>query len=436
MTKAVTQWMFSYWKNGRVGNFIFYPISYCKHKSKGTRNIVYAWGNSDGGWTGHLPSEVAGKEYEDHVSGATSVYRPKIVASLQNKSIRDVACGQGFTLFVTRQGQVYSSGVGRYGQLGLGSLKEVEGITVIDSIPERVITCAAGDRHSLFVTEQGHLYTCGYGKRGELGLGTTCRRIETPQLIESLAREDERIIKVAAGHGFSVALSESGKVYSFGSANDGHLGHGEVPGGIFLWEPFHSHRHMETSPRLIRALEKEQMEYISCGSGHVFAINKEGVAFGWGCGRYHCFATREEVNWEQPQPLLHLPGPWKQIVSGGAHTLGLTRGGQVWAWGVNHFGCLGVGEQSISPGEPQMVEKLLQLAKEPIQWIAAGWFFSMAVDSEGYVYSWGRGQAGALGTGEDEDKWEPVAIQKENGEPLQVDRIYAGMNYAIAVKDE
>jgi len=28
---------------------------------KGIRSIVYAWGNSDGGWTGHLPSEVAGK---------------------------------------------------------------------------------------------------------------------------------------------------------------------------------------------------------------------------------------------------------------------------------------------------------------------------------------------------------------------------------------
>lgn len=60
--------------------------------------------------------------------------------------------------------------------------------------------------------EQGHLYTCGYGKRGELGLGITCPRMETPQLVESL--KDERIVKVAAGHGFSVAVSDSGKVYS------------------------------------------------------------------------------------------------------------------------------------------------------------------------------------------------------------------------------
>jgi alpha-tubulin suppressor-like RCC1 family protein len=129
-----------------------------------------------------------------------------------DKSIRQVACGQGFTLFVTKQGQVYSSGVGRYGQLGLGALKQAEGITLIDSIPERVVTCAAGDRHSLFVTEQGHVYSCGYGKRGELGLGTTCRRVETPQRIESLAREQVRIVQVAAGHGFSVALSDTGKV--------------------------------------------------------------------------------------------------------------------------------------------------------------------------------------------------------------------------------
>lgn len=407
---------------------------------KGIRSIVYAWGNSDGGWTGHLPSEVAGKEYEDHVSGAVSVYRPKIVASLENKSIRQVACGQGFTLFVTKQGQVYSSGVGRYGQLGLGALKQAEGITLIDSIPERVVTCAAGDRHSLFVTEQGHVYSCGYGKRGELGLGTTCRRVETPQRIESLAREQVRIVQVAAGHGFSVALSDTGKLYSFGSANEGRLGHGEVPGGgWFPWESFHSHRNKETVPRLIRSLEKEQIEYISCGSSHVFAINKDGVAFGWGCGRYHCFGMHQEVDLVQPQALEHLPGPWKQLVSGGAHTLGLTRGGQVWTWGVNHFGCLGVGEQNqqVFPGEPRMVEKLLKIAKEPIQWIAAGWFFSMAVDSEGHVYSWGRGHAGALGTGEEEDKWEPVAIvSNERGEPLVVDRIYAGFNYAIAVRDE
>eukprot|EP00871_Galdieria_phlegrea_P003019 jgi/Galph1/3718/GphlegSOOS_G2406.1 len=396
------------------------------------RSIVYAWGSADGSWTGHLASELVEKRYEDHMSGAISIYRPKIVSSLVGTDIVDVACGQGCSFFVTKQGEVYATGVGKYGQLGLGPLKEVDAVTPITTIQEPVVACASGDRHTLFVTENGHVYTCGYGKRGELGLGTTEHRVDRPTLIESLANM-EKIKKVTAGHGFSVALSESGKVYTFGSANDGRLGHGEMPGGIFAINTYKSSRTMEKIPRLVKALEKERVVSISCGSGHVFAIDEQGVVYGWGNGNNYCFGISDELNVAVPMKLDHLSTSWQQVVSGGAHTLGLDCMGRVWSWGVDHFGCLGVDSSQKSLGEPILVEKLGEIAQGPIHWIAAGWLFSMAVDSKGYVYSWGRGHAGALGVGNGDDQWLPMRVVNEEEQPLRASRIYCGYNYAIAV---
>lgn len=78
---------------------------------------------------------------------------------------------------------------------------------------------AAGQLHSLFLSDEGKVYSTGWGQSGQLGHGvsTAC---PFPTLIEGL----DDIIDIKAGSRHSLALSSNGSVYSFGFNLFGQLG--------------------------------------------------------------------------------------------------------------------------------------------------------------------------------------------------------------------
>jgi alpha-tubulin suppressor-like RCC1 family protein len=87
-----------------------------------------------------------------------------------------VACAEHHSLFLTRNNEVYSVGRGEDGRLGHGDNKNYETPTRIEyfnRLPngDKVVDISVGECHSLIVTEQGHLYTFGYGDLLQLGQG-------------------------------------------------------------------------------------------------------------------------------------------------------------------------------------------------------------------------------------------------------------------------
>ena len=84
----------------------------------------------------------------------------------------------------------------------------------------RVYSVAAAYRHSLALTEAGRVYTWGYGAAGRLGHGGFQERY-TPALVESL--RDIRVVAVAAGDFHSMALTGGGRVYTWGEGEYGQL---------------------------------------------------------------------------------------------------------------------------------------------------------------------------------------------------------------------
>ncbi len=74
--------------------------------------------------------------------------------------------------------QIYASGYGAYGRLGIGGTDNVAMPTVISSLATRgfavkKVAVNSGGKHSLAVTVQGELYAWGEGDDGKLGLGVT-----------------------------------------------------------------------------------------------------------------------------------------------------------------------------------------------------------------------------------------------------------------------
>ena len=84
---------------------------------------------------------------------------------------------------------------------------------------------ACGDRHSLVRSEAGSVWSFGNGEYGRLGHGSESNEL-VPRLIAPL--EKVQVVAVAAGKGYSMALSSDGEVYVWGAmGQSGAIGLGE-----------------------------------------------------------------------------------------------------------------------------------------------------------------------------------------------------------------
>jgi alpha-tubulin suppressor-like RCC1 family protein len=86
----------------------------------------------------------------------------------------------------------------------------------------RVKAIAAGEGYSLALTESGEVYTWGWNEHGRLGLGDTDDRL-LPTMVPGL-----RNVKAIAGWAHSLALTEAGEIYAWGSNEWGQLGLGDT----------------------------------------------------------------------------------------------------------------------------------------------------------------------------------------------------------------
>jgi hypothetical protein len=105
----------------------------------------------------------------------------------------------------------------------------------------------------------------------------------------------------------------------------------------------------------------------------------------------------------------------KSAAAGRQHTLVLDDGGRVWAFGDNARGQLGLGPARREPAAtPAHVDAL-----PPVASVHAGGDGSAAVGVDGELRVWGRGEGGALGTGDEEDRWEPGRVPGLEGCTVQ-----------------
>ncbi|ACZ20597.1 RCC1 domain-containing protein, alpha-tubulin suppressor [Sanguibacter keddieii DSM 10542] len=114
------------------------------------------------------------------------------------------------------------------------------------------------------------------------------------------------------------------------------------------------------------------------------------------------------------------------IAAGHSHGLYLDSKGQIWAWGLNSSGQLGNGTRASST-TPVPVDMTGVMANSEMVAVAAGARHSLALDSEGNVFAWGRNGFGELGDGTRVDRSTPVRVGGLLAEQ-PVERISGGGN--------
>ncbi len=115
-----------------------------------------------------------------------------------------------------------------------------------------------------------------------------------------------------------------------------------------------------------------------------------------------------------------------QISGGGYHSLALKSDGTVWSWGRNNFGQLGIGKRS-KRNTPVQVKNL-----ENVIAIANGTWHNMALKSDGTVWAWGRNNYGQIGDGTFKNRKTPVQVK----DLIDVVAIAGGYLHSLALKSD
>ncbi|XP_027070596.1 uncharacterized protein [Coffea arabica] len=144
--------------------------------------------------------------------------------------IRDIACGGRHSAVITDAGVLLTFGWGLYGQCGQGNTNDVLRPTAVASLSGTCIEAlAAGLWHTVCVSADGRVHVFGGNQFGQLGLGTITDQAETlPRLLDAPILEHKRAKMVSCGARHSAILTENSKVYSWGWNKYGQLGLGDA----------------------------------------------------------------------------------------------------------------------------------------------------------------------------------------------------------------
>ena len=161
-----------------------------------------------------------------------AVSAPQRIESLQHlKKARSVVAGGSHSIVLMDDGATYSFGYGRNGQLGHGNRKDQltpRRILSADADgPQRWTSIAAGNHHSLALSADGVLWSFGRGFKGRLGHGDDGVDRTRPTAVAAL--RGKRVTAIAAGDMHSIVLTEEGGCYgcyTFGDGSYGQLGYG------------------------------------------------------------------------------------------------------------------------------------------------------------------------------------------------------------------
>uniref|UniRef100_A0A8C5PVV1 HECT and RLD domain containing E3 ubiquitin protein ligase 4 n=1 Tax=Leptobrachium leishanense TaxID=445787 RepID=A0A8C5PVV1_9ANUR len=141
------------------------------------------------------------------------VIEPRKCDFFQNKNVRDVGCGSRHTVFVLDDGTVYSCGCNDLGQLGHDrGRKKPEQVGALDA--QNIVAVSCGEAHTLALNDKGQVFSWGLATDGQIGLSGVEEYIRVPRNIKSLS--EVQIVQVACGHHHSLALSKESEVYAWG----------------------------------------------------------------------------------------------------------------------------------------------------------------------------------------------------------------------------
>ena len=306
-----------------------------------------------------------------------------------------MSAGYERSMGIKADGSLWAWGSGSFSALGLGSsTSNVYALTQVGTDKNWVSVTAYGD-HSAALKSDGTLWVWGRNNYGQLGLGTSG---STNQTTPIKVNNDTDWAAVAAAQNFTMALKTDGTLWCWGRNNSGQLGIGS------------SGSTTQNSPRKVND-DTDWAMVATWRANHTAAIKSDGSLWAWGSNGQGQVGDGTLVNKTSPTRV-GTDNDWASVKVGSVHTVAQKTDGSIWAWGFDYHGqlALGIEEDETPRPNPIRVPVPLGTGNWMLGRYGVGDSFVVAQKTDGSVWSWGENYYGALGVGDDEDRYTPVRV--------------------------
>ena len=302
--------------------------------------------------------------------------------------INAISCGGYFTFCVDHRGFIWSFGENDYGQLGTGNT------TNFNNVPQKilgippVLSVSSGLNHTLILTNDDNLWSCGGNDCGQLCLGDTEER-SSPQKTSF-----SNITKISAGSDHSLFENDKGEIFSCGYNQQGQCGLGHFSDA-------------QITPSLIPNAPENIVQFV-CGDYQSLFLDSEGNVFSVGDNENGQLGLAHNTNQNVLNKIPNIP-PIKIISCVSASCYLIDFEGNLWSFGNNEEGQLGHGDE-IDINIPKIINTLVDI--QQISYGSCGRHF-LAKNSQNQIFATGYNNCGQLGTGDTKSTSIPTELDSK-----------------------
>jgi alpha-tubulin suppressor-like RCC1 family protein len=346
----------------------------------------------------------------------------------------EVETGSYSTCGLDGFGRAYCWGHNFYGQVGNGNsgANELAAVAVLSpadaSAPLEFTTISVGYSHACAVAKGGRVYCWGSSDVGQIGAGEGAAglmySVPTPITTTVLFSD------ISAGSSHSCALDKSGRAYCWGANHAGQLGAGALgPSTCSNGTPCNPFPRAVAPP--LGSSDPLTFIAISAGTSFTCGVAKGGQVFCWGDDEYGQLGIGSTDGTDRLRPTPIASALLFTTVSAGAdHACALAKGGALWCWGRNAFGEVGDGTTNQTSVPVPVVGGYTFTDVSAGLPYDGGEARTCAIAKGGKAYCWGDNAGGRLGIGF-VSQIEPVPVPVAGG--FTFTSITAGMVHGCGV---
>ncbi|BDR53951.1 hypothetical protein KIMH_00620 [Bombiscardovia apis] len=274
----------------------------------------------------------------------------------------------------------------------------------------RFVQIAAGSNFTIGLGSNGLVYAWGANDRGQLGDGSNSDH-STPTVVHLPA--GTTFSSIAVGDKHALAIGRDNKVYAWGANDKGQLGNGAYNDC--------------STPVVFATPQGANPAKVAAGSQHSLALMKDGTIYAAGMNSKGQLGDQSLITRANPVKTYYSDSlGFTQIAAGKEHSLAITDDNEVYAWGANDNGQLGIaGTNQLTP------QNVTGLSTRDITQVVGGDNYSAALDESGQIYTWGNNSAGQLGNGTNTNTSTPIAISLPGN--MKAKSISAGSSHMLAL---
>ncbi|MCK7488541.1 MAG: InlB B-repeat-containing protein [Bacillus subtilis] len=342
--------------------------------------------------------EIEDRNLTLYAKWTANTYLIQYLPDQETTEIVSVDGGIRHGIALTTSHQVYTWASNNYGQVGNGTTTDQStplNITRFFGLvgAEHIVQVSAGDGHNIALSSTGRVFTWGYGIHGELGYGGTANRLTPTDITAQFKLSDDVITYVQAGVYNSFAISQNGQVFAFGYNSYAQIGDGT---NVNRLKPVNiTARFALEESEVITSISFSSMTAAAMTSNHRF--------FTWGAASsYGTLASgTTSVRYVPGLATQHFGLAVDETITlftlGGLHGIAVTSAGRVLTWGYNNVGQLGDNSTTTRTLPVDITAAFGFASGESVVSVAASYDASQIVTSTGRVFVFGNNYYGQLG---------------------------------------